>query len=62
MAEKAERALVLHACLRVWLQGFCDNIIGEVYLNTLSRLGDSRLFEPLLPRAYHPNYKIGKML
>jgi hypothetical protein len=45
----------------VWLQGFCDNIIGEVYNNTLSRLGDSRLFEPLLPRAYHPSHsKLGK--
>ena len=32
----------------MWLQGFCDNIIGEVYFYTLSRLGDSRFFQPLL--------------
>lgn len=29
-AVKADALLVLRACLRVWLQGFSDSIIGEV--------------------------------
>lgn len=29
--EKAGATLVLQACFRVWLQGFSDNIIGEVH-------------------------------
>jgi hypothetical protein len=30
---KAVAALVLYACLRVWLQGFSDDTIGEVLLH-----------------------------
>lgn len=36
---KAGASLVLSACWRVWLQGSCGNIIGEVH--ALSRLGES---------------------
>lgn len=51
-------AIVPCACTLVRLQGFSDNIIGEM-LVTLSRLGDSRKYNPCYT-TYHFFITVGK--